>query len=114
MTAHGCGVGATHGQGLYLGRGGESSVLTHGRVADTGFRRMAAAPKMRSHVLVEPGKLELREVPKPAAGPGELVVRVRTALTCGTDVKAFLRGHPKWPMPTPFGHEFCGEVAEAG
>jgi L-iditol 2-dehydrogenase len=69
---------------------------------------------MRSHVLVEPGKLELREVPRPTAGPGEIVVRVRTALTCGTDVKAFLRGHPKWPMPTPFGHEFSGEVAELG
>jgi L-iditol 2-dehydrogenase len=69
---------------------------------------------MRSHVLVKPGTLELREVPRPSPGPGEIVVRVRTALTCGTDVKAFLRGHPKWPMPTPFGHEFAGEIAEVG
>lgn len=69
---------------------------------------------MRSHVLVEPGKLELCEVPRPTAGRGEIVVRVRTALTCGTDVKAFMRGHPKWPMPTPFGHEFAGEISEVG
>jgi L-iditol 2-dehydrogenase len=69
---------------------------------------------MRAHVLVKPGEIEMRDVPRPTAGPGEIVVRIRTALTCGTDVKAFLRGHPKWPMPTPFGHEFSGEVAEAG
>ncbi len=69
---------------------------------------------MRTHVLVEPGRLELREVPRPTPGAGEIVVRIRTALTCGTDVKAFLRGHPKWPMPTPFGHEFSGEIAAAG
>jgi L-iditol 2-dehydrogenase len=69
---------------------------------------------MRAHVLVKPGEIDLREVPRPTAGPGELVVRVRTALTCGTDIKAFLRGHPKFPMPTPFGHEFSGEVVEAG
>jgi L-iditol 2-dehydrogenase len=69
---------------------------------------------MRAHVLVEPGRIDLVEVPRPVAGPGELVVRIRTALTCGTDVKAFVRGHPKWPMPTPFGHEFSGEIAEAG
>jgi L-iditol 2-dehydrogenase len=39
---------------------------------------------------------------------------VRTALTCGTDLKAYLRGHPKFPMPTPFGHEFAGDLAEIG
>lgn len=42
------------------------------------------------------------------------MVRVRTALTCGTDLKMFLRGHPKFPTPAPFGHEFSGEVAAVG
>lgn len=69
---------------------------------------------MRAHILVKPGEIDLRELPRPTAGPGEIVVRVRTALTCGTDIKAFLRGHPKFPMPTPFGHEFSGEVVEVG
>jgi L-iditol 2-dehydrogenase len=41
-------------------------------------------------------------------------VRVRAALTCGTDLKAFRRGHPKMPCPTPFGHEFAGEIVAAG
>jgi L-iditol 2-dehydrogenase len=69
---------------------------------------------MRAYILIKPGEIELREVPRPVAGAGEIVVRVRSALTCGTDVKAFVRGHPKFPMPTPFGHEFCGEIAEVG
>jgi L-iditol 2-dehydrogenase len=79
------------------------------------MRRDDALPAtMRAHILVKPGEIDLREVPRPTAGPGEIVVRVRSALTCGTDIKAFVRGHPKFPMPTPFGHEFSGQVVEAG
>ncbi len=69
---------------------------------------------MRGCVLLEPGRLEIRDLPRPVPGPGEVVVRVRAALTCGTDVKALRRGHPKFPMPTPFGHEFAGEIAAVG
>ena len=69
---------------------------------------------MLAHVLEKPGEISLCELPRPTAGPGEIVVQVRAALTCGTDLKAFRRGHPKFPMPTPFGHEFSGVVAEAG
>jgi L-iditol 2-dehydrogenase len=65
-------------------------------------------------ILEAPGKIRVDERPDPRPGPGDLVVRVRSALTCGTDLKAFLRGHPKMPCPTPFGHEFAGEVAEVG
>lgn len=36
------------------------------------------------------------------------------ALTCGTDLKAYLRGHSLIPMPGPFGHEFSGVVAARG
>jgi len=69
---------------------------------------------MLAHVLVQPGEITFGELPRPSAGPDDVVVRVRAALTCGTDVKALLRGHPKFPMPTPFGHEFSGEIAEVG
>ena len=69
---------------------------------------------MKATILLEPGKIELQEVEMPRAGPGEVVVRVRSALTCGTDLKAFRRGHPKIPMPTRFGHEFSGDVWEVG
>jgi len=69
---------------------------------------------MQVHVLVQPGRIELHQRPRPDPGPGEVILRVRAALTCGTDVKAFVRGHPKFPMPTPFGHEFAGEIAAVG
>jgi L-iditol 2-dehydrogenase len=69
---------------------------------------------MLASLLIEPGQLELREVETPNAGPGEVVVKIKAALTCGTDLKAYLRGHPKMPMPTLFGHEFSGEIAQVG
>ena len=43
-----------------------------------------------------------------------MLIQVKCALSCGTDLKAFRRGHPMWPMPTPFGHEFSGIVVEVG
>src|SRR5690606_626680 len=69
---------------------------------------------MRAAVLLRPGELEQREAPVPQPGAGELVVRVEAALTCGTDVKTFQRGHPKFPLPSPLGHEFSGVVVAAG
>lgn len=69
---------------------------------------------MRSAILVEPKRIELRGVPMPQPASGSIVVRVRAALTDGTDLKAYRRGHPQMPMPTPFGHEFSGDVAAIG
>lgn len=69
---------------------------------------------MRAHILLQPGEIRLDEVARPRSDPDSVVVKIRAALTCGTDLKAFLRGHPKFPMPTLFGHEFSGELAEVG
>ncbi len=69
---------------------------------------------MKALVLLEPGRLALDEVQVPEPGPGEVLVRVRAATTCGTDLKAFLRGHPQIPMPGVFGHEYSGDVAAVG
>jgi len=73
-----------------------------------------SAKTMRAVVYLEPGVLGLREVPVPEIGPDDILVRVRTALTCGTDVKTYRRGHPKIPPPTLFGHEFAGDVVAVG
>ncbi len=69
---------------------------------------------MRVGYLIAPGQIEVREAQVPAAEPGGIVVRIRVALTDGTDLKAFRRGHPQMPMPTRFGHEFSGDVAAVG
>jgi L-iditol 2-dehydrogenase len=57
-----------------------------------------------------PGDLRLEEIPRPQPGPGDVLVQVEVALTDGTDLKAFRRGHPVLlgELPSPFGHEFCG------
>jgi L-iditol 2-dehydrogenase len=57
-----------------------------------------------------PGDLRVEEVPRPEAGPGDVLVQIEVALTDGTDAKAFRRGHPLLlaETPSPFGHEFCG------
>ena len=71
---------------------------------------------MRAAVFHEPGRLEIEEVADPRPGPGEIVVEVRAAATCGTDLKSYRRGHPKlFPtLPALFGHEFAGDVAAVG
>ncbi|MCS7314331.1 MAG: alcohol dehydrogenase catalytic domain-containing protein, partial [Bryobacterales bacterium] len=75
---------------------------------------------MRSDMLaaVLYGKEELRIEPVaiPTLGEGDLLVRVRVALTCGTDVKVFRRGyHARMIIPPAvFGHELAGDVVEVG
>ena len=69
---------------------------------------------MRAFHVTAPGALELRDLPMPSPGPGEIVLGIRAALTCGTDLKLFRRGHPKMPFPTRMGHEFAGVVLAAG
>ena len=69
---------------------------------------------MLAAVLIKPGQIQMQEVKRPKAGLGEVVLKIEASLTCGTDIKAFRRGHPKMPMPTLFGHEFSGTVVEVG
>ncbi len=69
---------------------------------------------MQALILEAPGNLRLGTVPIPALLEGEVLVKVMAATTCGTDLKAYVRGHPKFPMPGPLGHEYSGIVAAAG
>ncbi len=69
---------------------------------------------MKQVILEEPGRLAVRDVADPSPGPGDVVIDVRAALTCGTDLKAYRRGHPKFPCPTPFGHEASGVIIAKG
>lgn len=63
-----------------------------------------------------PGDVRMEDVPEPEPGPGEVLVRIGAALTCGTDVKTYRRGHPTLfeSLPSPFGHEFAGEIEAVG
>lgn len=57
--------------------------------------------------------LGLQEVPVPEPGPGEIVVRNRVTLTCGTDAKMYLRGY-RYEPPHLIGHEASGVVHAIG
>ena len=67
-------------------------------------------------VLTGPEQIEIRDMPVARPGPGEMLVSVQAATTCGTDVKVFRRGgHPRMlKVPTLFGHEMAGRVAALG
>ncbi|TLW95333.1 zinc-binding dehydrogenase [Saccharomonospora piscinae] len=74
---------------------------------------------MRAFVLTAPGAAEVREVPVPVAGPGEVVVGVERVGVCGTDVEFFTgemaylhQGHAAYPMR--LGHEWAGTVLAVG
>jgi L-iditol 2-dehydrogenase len=72
--------------------------------------------EMTAAVLYGREDVRIERLPVPTAGPGEIVVRVHAALTCGTDLKVYRRGyHAKMlTPPIPFGHELAGTVAEVG
>jgi L-iditol 2-dehydrogenase len=71
---------------------------------------------MRAAVLHGREDIRIESVPVPQAGPGELIVQVGAALTCGTDLKVFRRGyHARMIVPPAlFGHELAGTVVQAG
>ena len=76
------------------------------------------AKRMRAVVKAEArAGVEIREAPVPEIGPHEVLVRVKVASLCGTDLRIYYwdpwaqgRIHP----PLIPGHEFCGHVAAVG
>jgi len=65
---------------------------------------------VRALILHGPGDLRLEDIPDPVPGDGEVLLQVEVALTDGTDLTAYRRGHPVLlgELPSPFGHEVCG------
>ncbi len=68
--------------------------------------------KMKAVRYYAPNDIRYEETKIPELQEGEILVKVEAALTCGTDVKTFRRGHPVLIKKTPsgFGHEFSGIV----
>src|SRR5260370_21785627 len=71
---------------------------------------------MLAALFYAPLDLRLEELPIPQPGPGEVLLQVAAATTCGTDLKTLRRGHPVLFQPTPagFGHEAAGIVPAIG
>lgn len=71
---------------------------------------------MRAIQYYGPQDIRYEEVMVKPPEEGEVVVKVMSALTCGTDVKTFRRGHPVLikSVPSGFGHEFAGIIEKVG
>ncbi len=68
---------------------------------------------MRAAILHGPRRLSVEAIPAPAAGAGEVLVRVRAAGLCGTDYRIWTGDRPvRYPLVP--GHEFVGEVVATG
>lgn len=69
---------------------------------------------MQALVYTTPGQVELREWNEPTPRYGEVLLRVRAAAICGSDLHGFL-GHSKIRVPPMvMGHEFAGDIIELG
>jgi threonine dehydrogenase-like Zn-dependent dehydrogenase len=71
---------------------------------------------MKAARLHSPGNIRVDDIPRPSADAGDIIIRVRAASICGTDRRIAANGHFKLPEGTPrvLGHEFAGEIVEAG
>jgi L-iditol 2-dehydrogenase len=106
---------ATVEDALHHGRATVESALHHGRATvETAIHHGRAT--MQAAILHGREDIRIESVPVPKAEPGELIVRVGAALTCGTDLKVFRRGyHARMIVPPAlFGHELAGTIVEAG
>ena len=72
--------------------------------------------QMQAAVLYGKEQIRVESVPLPEMGPEDVLVRVKAALTCGTDVKVFRRGyHARMIVPPAlFGHELAGDIVAVG
>jgi len=97
---------------LHVGRSTVEEVIQVGRKSARQLRQGT----MQAAVLHGREDVRIEDVPVPEAGPGEIIVRVDAALTCGTDLKVFRRGyHARMIVPPAlFGHELAGTVVETG
>ncbi|MGL4549530.1 zinc-dependent alcohol dehydrogenase, partial [Eubacterium aggregans] len=72
--------------------------------------------KMKAQMFYAPWDVHFEETDIPTIGPEDMLIKVKAALTCETDLKTYRRGHPTitTSVPSTFGHEFAGEVVAVG
>ena len=70
---------------------------------------------MRAVVLSGPNQFAPAEIEKPQIGPDEILLEMKAAAICGTDMRILTGKKTKGVRyPSVIGHEFCGVIAEVG
>jgi L-iditol 2-dehydrogenase len=87
-----------------------------GAALKTAAAWIAVPAKMNAAVLYGSEDLRVEQIDVPALSADEVLIRVRLALTDGTDLKVWKRGYHAKMIQTPavFGHEVVGEIAAVG
>ncbi len=67
---------------------------------------------MKSVCLKQPGEISLVDVPLAKRGKNQILIKVRSAGICGSDIGAYKGVNPLVTYPRIIGHEIAGEVVE--
>ena len=68
----------------------------------------------RMAFILEPERIEFRDMPLRDPKPDEVLIKVRSAAICGSDLHLFKGKHPSVKLPSAVGHELAGEVIQVG
>ena len=71
---------------------------------------------MKAALLTGRESIQVTEVPIPGIGDNEMLLKVRAASICGTDVRMYKNGYKNVDADHPLilGHEFSGDIAAVG
>lgn len=67
---------------------------------------------MKAVRLQKPGEINIAEIEKPQRGKDQILIAVRSAGICGSDIGAYLGTNPLVSYPRIIGHEIAGEIVE--
>ncbi len=69
---------------------------------------------MQQAIMVNPGRIEFREIPLPQPQPDEVLIQVKRIGICGSDIHVYHGLHAYTSYPLVQGHEVAGSIAEVG
>jgi L-iditol 2-dehydrogenase len=69
---------------------------------------------MKQAIMTNPGQIEIHEVPMPAPGAGEVLLRIQRIGVCGSDIHVYHGKHPLTSYPVVQGHEFSALLEAVG
>lgn len=69
---------------------------------------------MKQQIMIEPGKIEFREIPIPELKENGVLIKIMRIGVCGSDIHVYHGKHPYTPYPVTQGHEVSGMIEKIG